>query len=277
MVWYEEFLHWLQGKMETPTWFGWYHILWLGIMVVACTLIYIFRNRISRKDVNITLLVAGIVLIVLEIYKQIIYSFNYNGGGGNSTWDYQWYAFPFQFCSTPMYLMLLAGILRKGKVYDALLGYLATFAFFGGLCVMIYTGDVFSSYIGINIHTMIWHCSMVVIGFMILATRSVPLNLKTVLKASIVFACMIAIALILNIIWHYCGNEETFNMFFISPYYPCTLALMNIIYQTTPYPVFLLIYIIGFVLVAFIIMGFAMLFAKLESIIQKRKNSKNTQ
>lgn len=274
MKWYEEFMHFLQGKMQTPTWFGWYHILWLAIMVTACVLIYIFRNRISKKGINITLLVAGIVLILLEVYKQIIYSFNYNGGNGNSTWSYQWYSFPFQFCSTPMYLMLLAGILRKGKVYDCILCYLSTFALFGGLVVMIYTGDVFSSFIGINIHTMIWHSSMFIIGFMLLATRSVELKFKSVLKALIVFAVMITLALIMNIIWHYCGTDETFNMFFISPYYPCTLALLNMVYASVPYVVFLLIYIIGFTLVATIIMGFAILCDLCERKLQERKANK---
>lgn len=262
-------MQFLQGKMEKPTWFGWYHLMWLGIMVVACTLIYIFRNRIPKKAVNITLLVAGIVLIIFEIYKQLIYSFKFNPNG--SYWKYNWSAFPFQFCSTPMYLMLIAGVLRKGKVYDCILSYLSTYALFAGLVVMIYTGDVFSTYIGINIQTMIWHSSMFTIGFMLLATRSVKLNFRTVLKASIVFGAMLIIALIMNVIWHYYGNNETFNMFYISPYYPCTLVILDTVYKSAPYIVFLLVYVLGFMLVAFIIMGIAMLLDKLERKIYKRR------
>lgn len=52
---------------------------------------------------------------------------------------------------------------------------------------------------------------MLVVGFTLLATKSVDLHIKTLLKASIVFVIMLAIALTLNIVWHYCGNEETFN------------------------------------------------------------------
>lgn len=271
----EEFLHWLQGTMTTPTWFGWFHILWLCIMIAECVVIYIFRKKISRKTINIILLTVGIALIIFELYKQIVFSFNYNGGNGNSTWSYQWYAFPFQFCSTPMYLMVIAGILRKGKVYNCITSYLATFAAFAGLCVMIYTGGVFTSMIGINIQTMFWHSSMFTIGFLLLATRSVEFNFKTILRASYVFFVMIGLALIMNIIWHYCGTDATFNMFFISPYYPCTLVILDKIYQTVPYIIFLLIYLIGFILAASIIFGVALLLDKLEKRLAKNKTSQD--
>lgn len=267
----EEFLHFLDGRMSTPTWFGWYHLLWIGITIASCVLIFVFRHKFNKKAINIILLCLGIALILFELYKQIIFSFNYNGGNGNSTWDFQWYAFPFQFCSTPMYLMLLAGILRKGKVYDAILGYLATYAMFAGLLVMIYTGDVFTSLIGINIHTMFWHSSMFILGFLLLATRSVKFNIKTVLKATIVFVVMLAMALTMNIIWHYFGNDETFNMFYISPYYPCTLPVLSIIYDLCPYVVFLILYIIGFMLAASVMMGFTMLFNRIHKSVTKSK------
>lgn len=267
----EEFLHWFQGKMVTPTWFGWFHILYLCLMVAECVTIYIFRKKMSKKTINLIILCTGIALIIFEIYKQIVMSFRYNGGNGNSTWIYQWYSFPFQFCSTPMYLMVLAGILRKGKAYDCIMSYLSTFALFGGLVVMVYPGDVFTTTIGINIQTMFWHSSMFSIGFLILATRSVEFNLKTILKASIVFCIMLALALMMNIAWHYGGIDKTFNMFYISPYYKCPLALLNIIYDKVPYIIFLAIYIIGFMLAATLMMATAILLDKLEKSLHTRK------
>lgn len=267
----ENFLHWFQGQMATPTWFGWFHILWLCIMIAECVTIYIFRKRISKRTLNIIILCTGIALVLFETYKQLEFSFVYNGGNGNSYWTYQWYAFPFQFCSTPMYLMILAGILRKGKTYDCIMSYLATFALFGGLAVMIYPVFVFTKTIGINIQSMFWHSSMFSIGFLILATRNVELNLKTVLKASIIFVSMLTIALGMNVAWHYGGIDQTFNMFFISPYYPCTLALLNNIYGKVPYIIFLIIYIIGFMLAAMLMMVTAILLDKLEKLLHTRK------
>lgn len=269
----EKFLYWLQGAMDTPTLYGWFHLMWFAILIIECVLIYLFRKKISRKAVNIILLICGILLIIFEIYKQLVFSFQYDPITQKATWDYQWYAFPFQFCSTPMYLMILAGILRKGKVYDCLTSYLATFAFFGGIIVMFYPAGVFVGMIGINIQTMFWHSSMVMIAFLLMATKTIEFRFKTIFKAFFVFLVMLSLAMIMNILWHYYGTEETFNMFYISPYYPCPLAVLGDIYQKTNYFLFLLIYSIGFTLAAFIILCFAILLKKLENYIQYRKSN----
>jgi len=270
----EEFMHFLQGRMDVPKGFGWFHFLWIGLVILACVFIYIFRGKISRKGVNIALLSFGLVLIVFEIYKQLVFSFNYNAGGGTSSWHFQWYAFPFQFCSTPMYLMIFAGILRKGKVYDCILSYLSTFSLFGGITVMVYTEQVLTSMIGINIQTMFWHSGLVVIAFLLLATKSVKFKWTTVLKASYVFLVMLALALIMNVIWHFCSNlNDTFNMFYISPYFPCSLIILDQIYLKVPYVVFLMTYVIGFVLIAFIIMSIAIGFDKLFEFIRQKRLS----
>ncbi len=265
----EKIMHFLQGEMQTPNLYGWFHILSLAIVIITCLLIFTFRKRISQRVVNNIVLITGIVVIIFEVYKQLIFSFNYVGGGA-STWSYQWYAFPFQFCSTPMYLMLLAGIIRKGRVHDNLLCYLATFAVFAGLCVMLYPGDVFMKYIGINIQTMVCHGSMIIIGCLIFATKSIEINLKSILKAFEVFVIVCAIALGANIIWHYCGTTETFNMFYISPYYDCTLPLLSMIYPKVHYAIFLAIYLVGFTLAATVIMLIAMLCNHLTSKIAKK-------
>ncbi len=271
----EEFLHWFQAEMPKPQILGWFHIMWLLITIIACTIIFIYRKQMSKKCVNLILLIVGILLILFEIYKQLEFSFNYNGGNGQSYWDYQWYAFPFQFCSTPIYVMALAGILKKGKCYDCIISYLATYALFGGLVVLLYPYSVYTKVIGINIQTMFWHSSMLVVGFMLLATKSVDLHIKTLLKASIVFVIMLVIALILNIVWHYCGNEETFNMFYISPYYECDMAVIGTIYNAVPYPIFLILYILGFSLAGLIILYIAIGIDKLIVLINNNQKNNN--
>jgi hypothetical protein len=42
-------------------------------------------------------------------------------------------------------------------------------------------------------------------------------------------------------------------MFFISPYFECTLPLLDTVYAAVPYPVFLAIYVFGFMIIAAII------------------------
>lgn len=274
MNWFEKILAALDGRMTTPTLFGWFHIMWLliivGITVTLC--VFAFKNRGNMpknyKLVKIVVLTYAILTILLEIYKQLNYSFNSTTG----EWGYQWYAFPFQFCSTPMYVALIAGCLKDGSKFQKwLYSYLATFSLFAGLAVMIYPGDVFISTIGINIQTMICHGGMVVVGVVILASKVVDLNYKTVLRAIPVFATLALIALIANIIFHTTGNTATFNMFYISPYLPCTLPILNAIYPVVPYPVFLLIYLLGFSLAATVIFSFAFVG---ELIIKKCQNNK---
>ena len=48
-------------------------------------------------------------------------------------------------------------------------------------------------------------------------------------------------------------TDFTFNMFFISHRFPCTLPVLSGIYPVVPYPVFLLLYLVGFAAVAAII------------------------
>ena len=62
---------------------------------------------------------------------------------------------------------------------------------------------------------------------------------------------MLAIAMTLNLVGHH-FIEGTFNMFYISPYYPCPLVILDNIYAAQPYAVFLIIYAVGFVVCAFI-------------------------
>ena len=79
-------------EMKTPQFYGWFHLLWMGITLIVCTLILIFRDKISPKAVDATLIVWGAVLIALEVLKQLILSFSYKDG--QVVWDYAWWAFP---------------------------------------------------------------------------------------------------------------------------------------------------------------------------------------
>ena len=251
----------LDGKMPTPSMYGWFHIMCLFLMVALCVVFFIFRKRISQKTVNIILLTTGIVCILFEVYKLLIMNFDSNG-----LTDFMWYIFPFQFCSTPMYIMLLSGILRKGKIYDCLISYLATFAFFAGVAVMLYPSTVFISLIGINIQTMIVHGSMVVIAFMLLVTKTAKFEWKTLLKASIVFVIMVTMAMIMNLIFNATGSPDTFNMFFINPRFTCEIPLLSAIQPNVPYIFFLLIYILGFTLCATIFLAISIGINKLASL-----------
>ena len=262
MFW-SNFLKILDTQMETPTCFGWFHILCLALSALLAVYLCVCRKNDTPDQVRKWILGISLLVMILEVYKQINYSFSY--ANGTVTYDFQWYAFPFQFCSTPMYVGLLAGLIKKGKIHDALCAYLATYAVFAGLCVMIYPGDVFISTIGINIQTMICHGTMLPIGAYLYATGHVKLQHKTILKAIPVFAVAVLLAVGMNEIANFSGllERETFNMFYFSPYCDPSLPVYSIVQGIVPYPWSLIIYIAGFSAAAYIMLLGAMGISKL--------------
>ena len=256
----------LNAQMEVPALFGWFHLLWLAIMVAASVLLGLWSKKAKKEHIDKFVLVMAIVTIGLEVYKQINYTF----GDGSSAPSYSWYAFPWQFCSTPMYIGLLAGLLRKGKIYDSLCAYLATFALFAGLAVMLYPGNVFVETIGINIQTMVCHGGMVVTASVLLASGHAPIQFKTLLKAVPVFVVTLGIAMIMNEVAYQTGllENHNFNMFYVSPYLEGTLPIYSQVQTMVPYPVGLAIYVVGFTAAA----GIMLCGAKgIQALVQKRK------
>ena len=246
---FEEFLAFLDRSMKTPIGFGWFHLLCLMIIVSLCIFTVLKARNISDKAFNRTLGITAGILLLLEVYKQLNFSYD----STNDLWRYQWYAFPFQFCSTPMYVMLAAALIPQEKIRKSLHAFLATYTLFAGCAVMLYPNDVFISTIGINIQTMVHHGMMVVIGIFMYASGRVKYSHKMIQHALPTFITLISLALTANIIYGKFGDpEQTFNMFFISPYYTCTLPVLSLVYGKVPYLVFLSCYIIGFSAAAYL-------------------------
>ena len=244
----------LDAQMTEPVMYGWFHLLFFALSILgAVALCYKFK-RPDTKTIKKILLVFALVSILLEIYKQFNYTFSFDGKA--ITANYQWYAFPFQFCSTPMYVALLAAFIKNKKLHNSLCAYLATFSLFAGLCVMVYPEQVFIGTIGINIQTMICHGSQIALGVYLLCSGYVKSEHKTLLSAAAVFAVMVAMASVMNEIAHLSGllERETFNMFYISPHCEPSLPVYSLVQAVVPYPWCLIIYIAVFTLAAYIIL-----------------------
>ncbi len=264
-------LEFLDLKMETPTQFGWFHILSI-VLTIAITVLLCkyYKPKENGKEAKNVILITAIIVTLFEIYKQINYSFSVDNG--IITFYYQWYSFPFQFCSTPMYVGLLTAVFRKGKIHNSLCAYLATYSVFAGAAVVAYTGDVFVRTIGINIQTMVCHCSMIIVGVYLLYTGYVKLEHKTILKALPVFSAAVMLACILNEIAFATGltANHYFNMFYVSPHLDPHLPVYSLIQPIVPYPISLIIYIAGFTAAAYIILLIGMLIQK---ICKKRRTA----
>lgn len=250
----ENILRFLDAQWETPTLYGTYHIICLVLMFAVAILLCVLWTKGIIKNVRNVVLVTAIVVLVFEIYKQINYTFGVGDAG--ITVDYLWYAFPWQFCSTPLYIGLLAG-LTKGKPHDHFCSYLSTYALFAGLAVMLYPGDVFTSTIGICIQTVICHGSMVVIAIFLFYTEHVSTDWSTLWKATPIFGIALSIAVGLNELSHVVGiDTEGFNMFFVSRWNDSTLPVYSLVHnaimKSNPklYPLCVILYMVGFTCVA---------------------------
>ena len=100
----EKFLLALQTEMTTPTPFGWFHWLWIVLGIVAVVTLCLLKKQGKEIPLNWVLGVFGVVALTTELLKQVSWSFNFDAATGITTWDYQWYAAPYQFCSTPIYI-----------------------------------------------------------------------------------------------------------------------------------------------------------------------------
>ena len=272
MEFWRKVLEIMDADMTTPTMYGWFHILFFALSIAVAILLCFLYKKGYITNVRRVVLVVAITVIVIEIYKQINYSFSYSDG---IAFDYQWYIFPWQFCSTPMYIGLLAG-LTKGKFHDYMCCFLSTFAVFAGAAVMFYPGDVFIGTIGINIQTMICHGSMITVGIFLFYTNHVKAEWKTLFKAIPVFAGCVTVAVILNEVGHAVGLTEDhfFNMFYISRHEDGHLPVYSLVQEVVPYPWSLILYLIGFTAAAGIMLLRAMGIKKLAAVIGRKSSTK---
>lgn len=256
----QSILEFLNGQMNQPQLYGslsvsWFHYLSIILVILGSIMAVTRLKGISEKKLNRVLIIFSAILLTFEVYKQIIFSYQ-------ASWSYQWYAFPFQFCSTPMYIALAAGLIKHKKIKDAMLSFLATYGLFAGIAVIIYPATVFVTTIGINIQTMVHHGGMAIMGIGLLANH-VQIKWSTVLKASIVFASLMVIAMVMNGLFNAFIHNGTFNMFFINHKFENGIPVLMLFQPLVPHVIFLMIYLFGFMLCASIVFGLRYLIDKI--------------
>jgi hypothetical protein len=235
----------MQKTMTVPTSFGWFHLLSLTIMFVAIAVLYSKLSNHSESQLKVVLGVYAIPALLLELLKQVIWAFNYDGATSLFSWDYEWYAAPFQLCTTPIYVSLAAMFMKKCKFRDTLLSYLAFTTILGSIATIFLPDSCFTSMILVNIHTTWLHYGSFVVSVYLIMSKEVKTTFKHLGQSQIVFAVFVAVAIMLNILVYKSGilHGETFNMFYISPYFISSLPVFDVIQQKVPYIMFLLSYV----------------------------------
>ena len=72
---------------------------------------------------------CGLFMLSSEIWKQLTLTFILNDG------QYNWWHFPFQLCSIPMYILLIYPWIRRSALKQTLLTFLMCYGLLGGIAV----------------------------------------------------------------------------------------------------------------------------------------------
>ena len=234
----EQFLHFLQGEMEVPGIISWFHFLMLIPIIGLSIIIPLFFRNSSEKVYKRILFIFWVILINLEIFKQILKAFHY---GDPSYWEYSIRDFPFSICSMPYYfipIILFVNKEKHPKIVDSANGYMCFISLLSGIAVCIYTDMVMSNMIFINVQSLIHHGSQVILGVYVFVWNRKSISFKTVYRSLIAFLITAVIAIIINVSFY----PHFINMFFINPTRITNLPIGNIVQEKAGYPV----YLIGF-------------------------------
>lgn len=227
-----------------PRRFEAFHLCSVAVILILAVAMILLRRRLPKGEraIRRALVIFGVGLLLLEIGKQMVYSYDSVSG-----WAYDWSRFPFQFCSTPIYAALVAMCFKDHPLRRALLCFLGTYTPVAGAAVLILpSGDVFHEILFLDVHTMVWHGAMVLFGLYLWLTEAIRPAWKTALRAAAVFVPLNFVALALNEASYAWGFAQgySFNMFYTGRLGSCYIPVLSQIQDTCPYPVFFLSYVV---------------------------------
>ncbi len=193
---------------------------------------------------------CGLCMLFSEIWKQYCLTFPVGGG------SYNWWYFPFQLCSAPMYILLFLPYIKKQRTAHACLTFLMSFGLLGGIAVFADTTGLHYPLPALTIHSYMWHFLLILIGCFAAAARffckppnaasaflAVPDStdsgqspenspksssslsvFRSFADAVYLYFAFCAAASCINLI---CGRYGTINMFYINPAYPMEQILFS--------------------------------------------------
>ena len=260
----EKLVNW---RMEQPKMFSLFHIFFLvSILIATGLLIYFFRNC-SNKTMKIVVLIIWILLVLMEIGKQIIRS-NQDG-----YYHYRWDEFPYQFCETPLYVLPILLINKNKKFQNILISFLATYVMFAGFAILLLPFTGFNWSVFLNARNMLGHGFQFMVGAFLFAWNRKNMNIKNFLYGGIIFLICVAIAITFNSIVDPL-TENWVNMFFLNPKYPTTLLIMKRIQPHVHWIIFDLLYIVFFTIIAFMTFVVEHLVWRLCILVSNKKQQK---
>lgn len=194
-----------------------------------------------RPSVSRIFWLCGLILALGEVYKQLFLYEIVND------FHYDWWYFPFQLCSTPMYVCLMFPFLPSGPWQKSALIYLQDFSLLGGIMALAFPFDLMHPYWTLTLHGLLWHLILIFISFFAAGTDLYSHDAKSFFCSLPLFFLFCLIATAIN-----CFHRESANMFYISPFQLTTQPVFRQIAARYGIPAGNMVYLISICTGAFL-------------------------
>ena len=210
MSFLKHFIEATAWTMEKPKAYGAFHLIFTFVGLAVCILLAYVLRKTGKRGNRIVLTSVGVFLLLTEIYKQLFYYYHIGEG------SYQWWIFPFQLCSVPMYLCLIAPWLKEGKVQAAMYHFMTTFNLLGGIMAFAEPSGIIHGYWTLTLHAFVWHMMLIFVGLYLIASGRGAKTVKDYLSSVVLFLVLAVIAFVINLLfWDVSGG--TIKMFYVGP------------------------------------------------------------
>jgi hypothetical protein len=259
-------------EMSEPAAFGGFHLF--CILAVALVSIYLTRMAdCSERNFRRVTGAMFLVMFALELVKQTLFSMSVEEG--RVIYQYNWSDFPFQLCSTPLYVLPLLAFLPDGWLRDSAAAYTMTFAFIGGLTTYIVPSSIFTTSVFRNIQTVIHHGIQIASGVYTASHYRRRVSRRLFLLGTTLFSAFYLVANLLNTAGYklfvalgFFEEGEKFNMFYVSPRADQSTPVFDSLFNLIPPVAFIVLY---FVVLTLISAGIMYAVRKLTELSQRKE------
>ena len=206
----DRFFESVAWPMEKIPAYGPFHILYTLIGFALCAFVAWKLRTVSDKRARWILVSLGTILILSEVFKQLFYYFAIEDNA------YSWGDFPFQLCSVPMYLCLIAPWLKPGKLQRGMYSFMVLYNLLGGAISFTEPSGLLLDRWFLTIHALVWHMLLVFIGLFLCFSKRGGSQKSDYKHATWTFVALCGVAFLLNCFVQY-GLGKHMNMFFVGP------------------------------------------------------------
>ena len=241
--------------------FGVFHLISFFACAVLAVIAVILEKKIPDRATDGIVFGFGLTFLLLETYKQLYYYLVISNG------SYNFSVLPLQLCSYALYVCLLIPLLPECAFKRAVYSFLSLYLTVGGCIVMGY--PTLYADLSLNLHTMLWHTLMIVLGVFVMKKRGLGRRFfGELLPATAIFGFTYTLATVINVtVTPYTGNSVgKLNLFYMSPYIPTHYVLIGDVWRAFGWIPALLTYAALFILLGAPLMW---LVAKLLNIKKK--------